>query len=239
MLPLRAEAGLGPPALHPWRHLFYAVHPPPPTRSASANGINTKQLKIYIYIYLKTKRALSVQLIDTTAFLFYLDPVCMWRHISTSRRFITGDASRLKEEERTRKKREERVCLALRGRILPQTNHHTVNSSTESSHIHVNPAKGLNQFFHFFYTPLFLSARVTLNGRQWRHHNTFKKTHKHPDYFIVFWTAWFPFIFNPKMCVVVVVLVRRWWRNTRKRRIKNTGWADIYWRHSSFFFSFF
>lgn len=152
-----------------------------PQRTAK---INTRQLK---YIYIKIKRAPNVQLINMTAFLFYLDPVCAWSHISTSRRFITGDASRLKEEEQTRKKREGgRVCLALRGRILPQTHHHHRQLFNGILPHTCQPCTGVKISFSISFTRLYSSRPVWRQLWAVTSPLQIKKNTKHPDSFGVF-----------------------------------------------------
>lgn len=134
-----------------------------PQRTAK---INTRQFK-YIYIYLKTKIAPNVQLINMSFSLLSRPGVCVKPHLHEPPlhywRCVAAEGGRANAKKA--RAREERVCLALRGRILPQTNHHRVNSSTESSHIHVNPCEGVEISFS-----ISCDAKCGL----WRRHNKLK-----------------------------------------------------------------
>lgn len=102
MFPLRPEVSLSPPTLHPCGHLSYAVHPLAVTMTVSSKDtINLPQQKK------KKKRTPKRPRREQIQRSLLLSRLSVYEHgTSPSGRFITADASRLKEEEQTR-----RVCL--------------------------------------------------------------------------------------------------------------------------------
>ena len=139
MIPLRSEAGLGPPAFHPRGHLSYAVHP-----LVCYNDAFSDKLIILprVQRHVRMSRKCS-------GFFPYLDS-CLSVSVSgtsPSCGFITADAPSLKEGG----KANVRVCFALRRRILPQRRGkqsscpHNRHPPTGSSFLFVFPATVITQ----------------------------------------------------------------------------------------------
>ena len=145
MLPLRAEVGFSPPALHPCGHLSNAVHPGARTRTVSGRQ---KEIKTRKHVQARGN-------IRALAHYLERDMSCV---------FIAGDAPRLMRKSKVN------VCLMRYGRggIRPQGGGHDASScllpptsSYTHTHTHVKNVSITSQI-SVFKTAIILINRAVV-----------------------------------------------------------------------------
>lgn len=128
-----------------------------PQRTAK---INTRQLK-YIDIF-KNKKSPKrpANKYDSFSLLSRLG-VCVKAHLHEPPlhywRCVAAEGGRANAKKKRESEREERVCLALRGRILPQTNHHHRQLFNGILPHACQPCKGVKISFSISFTRVYSS----------------------------------------------------------------------------------